>query len=88
MPRHPDPHETRAREMCQEAETRSEPLCTIARQSRAERIELAATRLCAPVPSTKGMSPSDRAARLHSEMERRIALAKDALAYMPGDLAP
>jgi hypothetical protein len=34
--------------------------------------------LTAPIPSTKGLGPKDRADRLHAELERRIALAKDA----------
>lgn len=46
---------------------------------RLERFEAALHRLQAPVPSTKGMAPKDRAQRLHSEMERRIAIARDAL---------
>jgi hypothetical protein len=31
---------------------------------------------CSPIPSTKGMSPKERAQRLHAEMERRIAAGR------------
>ncbi len=37
--------------------------------------------LAAPAPSTKGMTPAERAQRLHAEMERRAARAKYALQW-------
>ena len=46
---------------------------------RADAMTLALRRLAAPIPSTKGMGPKDRADRLHAELERRIADAKQAL---------
>jgi Protein of unknown function (DUF2384) len=51
-------------------------------ETRAERIERAMNALTFSVPNTKGMGPKDRALRLHAELERRIALAKDALKYV------
>ena len=33
--------------------------------------------LAAPVPSTKGMAPKDRADRLHAELLRRIKIARE-----------
>lgn len=48
---------------------------------RAERIERALTALTEPPPSTKGLGPKDRADRLHAEMLRRIAAAKEALRW-------
>ena len=57
----------------------------IAYATRAERIEVAMHKLMAPIPSTKGMNPRDRANRLHTELERRIAVAVDALRYVPGE---
>lgn len=59
----------------------------IAYAKRAERIEHAMRKLTAPVPSTKGMGPADRAQRLHAEMERRIAIAQEALRHIAGELA-
>ena len=55
-------------------------LC-ISRLSRAERMELALAQLAAPPPGTKGMGPKDRADRLHAEMVRRGALAREALRH-------
>jgi hypothetical protein len=50
---------------------------TLDRQIESMRAALA--RLSRPIPSTKGMAPKDRAQRLHSDLERRIAIARDAL---------
>jgi hypothetical protein len=58
------------------------------RESRAERIERVMGDLTAPVPSTKGMPPKDRANRLHAELERRIQVAKDVLAHDIRGLIP
>lgn len=35
--------------------------------------------LAAPIPSTKGMGPKDRADRLHAELLRRIKVAREAV---------
>lgn len=51
----------------------------IMRPSREQLLEQALLRLTGHIPSTKGMDPKTRAQRLHAELERRIALAKDAL---------
>jgi hypothetical protein len=51
-------------------------------ETRADRIERAMNALTHPVPSTKGLGPKDRADRLHAELERRIALAKESLQYV------
>lgn len=51
-------------------------------ETRTERIERVMNWLTFPVPSTKGMGLKDRANRLHAELERRIALAKEALEYV------
>jgi len=55
--------------------------------TRAERIEEAMHRMVAPIPSTKGMGPKERAQFLHAELERRIAIARDVLRYPTGPLA-
>jgi hypothetical protein len=44
-----------------------------------DRLVAALLQLNERMPSTKGMGPKDRANRLHSELERRIAIARDAL---------
>lgn len=59
----------------------------IAFAARAERIEAAMHKLTLPIPSTKGMGPVDRAQRLHAELERRIAIAREALRHVAGELA-
>jgi hypothetical protein len=46
---------------------------------REERMTAALQHLCAPIPSTRGMGPKDRAQRLHAELERRIGIATKAL---------
>lgn len=51
----------------------------VSREDRAERMERALRDLALPVPGTKGLGPSDRAQRLHAEMERRRAVATEAL---------
>lgn len=48
-----------------------------------ERMRVALYGVATPIPSTKGMGPKDRANRLHAELERRIALAKEALHAQP-----
>jgi hypothetical protein len=53
--------------------------------SRKERMDRALFILTQPVPSTKGMAPKDRALRLHAELERRIAIAKEGRAWLEGD---
>ena len=53
--------------------------------ARAERIEIAMHKLAAGVPGTKGLGPKDRAELLHAELERRVAIARDALTFQPGD---
>ena len=46
--------------------------------SREQLLQRALARLAAPIPPTKGMDPKSRAQRLHAELERRIAIAKEA----------
>lgn len=56
---------------------------TIWRASREERLEIALKQIAHPIPSTKGMGPKDRAQRLHVELERRIAIARNAIELAP-----
>jgi hypothetical protein len=45
-----------------------------------ERVLLQALhRAAAPIPSTKGMNPAERAQRLHAELERRIRDANEVI---------
>ncbi len=46
-----------------------------------DRMTSALYKLAEPVPGTKGMGPKDRANRLHAEMERRIAIAREVLPF-------
>lgn len=39
----------------------------------------ALSQVLAHLPSTKGLDPKDRAARLHNELERRRGIAREAL---------
>jgi hypothetical protein len=61
---------------------------TIWRMSSEEQLQAALHKLSAPIPSTKGMGPKERAQRLHSEIEHRIAIARAALDPQPGPDVP
>lgn len=43
------------------------------------RLRQALAAACAPLPSTAGMGPPDRAQRLHAEFERRVVNMRRAL---------
>lgn len=50
-----------------------------AMEGEVQRLRTALGALSAPVPSTKGMAPGDRADRLHAEFERRVVAARRVL---------
>lgn len=56
-----------------------EPTLIIAQPTLEERLIQLVRQMRAPIPSTKGLAPRDRAERLHAELERRIALSQEVL---------
>ena len=63
--------------MTEQVKSQKELLDTI--EAIESRLRRTLIHLAQPIPSTKGMAPKDRADRLHSELQRRIKAATEAL---------
>lgn len=56
-----------------------EIVAMVAKDAEIARLRVALHALAEPVPSTRGLDPSARAARLLADLERRVLLARDVL---------